>query len=126
MLKKRGTYLLRHLRKVEADFLKKYKTGGVSEQQFLHDVKLMFDLYEILIGEITNDLEFTELEAFGQGVHKLFQQIIMIVGFLIKSIFLTAKQDSNHKPETPEATVSPLGTPPEPTNRENTSQAFDE
>lgn len=45
MLKKRGGYLLRHLRKVEADFLKKYKSGGVSEQQFLHDVKLMFDLY---------------------------------------------------------------------------------
>lgn len=95
LLKKRGGYLGRHLRKIENDFLKKYGERATCERTFLSDVKIMFDIYNVLVGgtafwslEILIDLEFTELEEFGQGIQKLFQQIIMIVNYLIESFFI--------------------------------------
>lgn len=50
MLKKRGGYLSRHLRKIESDFLKKYSSGDGQHREFLRDVKVMFDIYEVLVG----------------------------------------------------------------------------
>lgn len=53
MLKRRGSYLSKHLSKLESDFLRKYSNRTDTERQFLPDVKIMFDIYEVLVSGIS-------------------------------------------------------------------------
>lgn len=82
-LQRRGAYVGEVLRTLQNNFQRRQPTAS---DETLRQVRHMLGCYEVLLSEIDQELEMLGLELFGQGLCKLFYQLMEVVKWLVALI----------------------------------------